>query len=463
MPMDPSLWDAPAPSPLEIPLNPIRYDNSGRVNDDLENLIDRSVGYGDVLEQEFRDVGPQFWRQYLRYMGIGDQAYQDLMANPGYTPDEASRITDYGNLDNLRYTQDEANQLFLSPEEQWAITGDPFGEFAYMNPDAVRGQWSDFRDRGREAIQGANLGVDPGYAGRLRAILNRTGADSEIDKDALRLRPGFLDEFQMGDNEVRDLANLGARSASSRWDAAYDDTQRRANAAGTMSPAALAVLRGRLDRNSNIDAADAATRATLEGKGLQRDLLGRGEQMRLGSEQFITDAELQRALSLGNLALSAEGDVEGRRFQGEQARMNASLGHETNVGNMGLGMEQYLQDTGQSIYRNADTTRSNRASGIASNRQAAAEAGQQNFRDYGFGVSDRTRAGAQTVADTRRADEQEGRGYAAGMGQFNAGMYQDAANRRADTAVGMTNAQLGGSADRRQRRGAGFWERTLLG
>lgn len=483
--IDPNNYYAdPGQYNLDVPANQIAYNPWGKVNARMDNLIDRSVSTGDILNNEFQQVGPRFWDQYNRYGNLADQSYQGILTgNAGYTPEEAAQIQDYERLNGLQYSPDEYNNLFLTPEEQAGISGDPFGVFDYYNPDLLRGYATDYRDRGREAlaegggrargyIDNAQLGVDPGYAGRARGAVSSYANDANIDKAALSLSPDFLDRYNMSDAEVRDLANLGARTASSRWDAAYDDTQRRANAAGTMSPAALAVLRSRLDRNSNIDAADAATQATLQGKGMQRSLLGQGEQMRLGANQFITDAELARAAQKAGLALGVEEGIEDRRYRGESERANLGSGLEQNLlgqrlgfegdyGNMSTGIEQYLQNTGQNLYRGAEGTRSDRNYALAENRQRATQQGQQNYRDYGFGVSDRTRQGAQQVADTRLGQEQAGRDYIERQGQFAGGMYQDAANRRADSAVGMTNAQLGGMQDRRQRRGPGFLERTM--
>lgn len=485
-PLNPNQYRRTGGSNLEVPLNPIRYDNSGRVNADFENLIDRSVGTGDVLEQEFRDVGPAFWNQYNRYRDIGDDAYEGLLTGEaGYTPEEAGRILDLERLSDFEYGPGEANELYMTPEEQAAIAGDPFAAFAYRNPELLRGHANDFRDRGRDVLSeaggrsrgyldNAQLGVDPSAAARIRAAIAATSGDTAIDETGLRLREGFLDDFQMSDEEVGDLADLGARTASGRWDSAYADIDRRAAAAGTMSPGALAVLREDLDRKSNIDAADASTRATLEGKGLQRELLGKGEDMRLGSEQFITGANLDRGFRLGDMRLASEEGLEDRRYRGERDRLDAGVGlemdlagkklsHETNVGDVMTGTERYLQDTGTGLHQWADDTRSGRNAELSAGRRGAAQTGQQLKRDFGFGVSDRASGRAGQVADTRIGQEQAGRDYVERQGQFAGGMYQNAANRRVDAATGMTNAQLGGSADRRQRRGPGFWERITFG
>lgn len=463
--VDPSLFQTGPERPrLNIPLNPIRYDNSGRVNADMDNLISRAVGTGDVLEEEFREVGPYFMDLLRRYEPMAFQAYQSrLTGGAGYTPEEQAAIQQNERLNRMDYRPDEAAQLFLTPEEQSAIAGDPYKIFEYFNPEAIRGQWSDFRDRGREAIDAAQLGVSPEYAGRLRSILSQTGSDADVNEEALRLREGFLDDFQLSDEDVGDMADLGARAASSRWDAAYSDIDRRASAAGGMGPAALATLRGRLDRHSNIDAADAATRARLEGTALQKQLLGQGEGMRLGSEQFIQDALLDRAFRLGDMALSAEGDIEGRRYTGERDRMDARLGHETNVGSAGLGMETGLQATGQNLFRYGDESTSNRNTTLGTNRQGAAQQGQYNTREYGFGAADRASSAAQTVADTRLQQEQSGLDFLERQQQLAAGGYSNAANRRTDGAIGMANAQLNAQADRRTRRGPSIYERVMFG
>lgn len=450
---------------------------------------DRAIAYkqGGAIDQQISDRIAQQQSDEEYFKRAGMDAYADILGgNGGYRPDESAAIQQTDALNNLKYTDQDAAALQLTPEEQQAILGDPNKAGLWFNPaqlDATQKDAATFmraqlnqgnqalRDTANNAAVAQRAAIDDD---KLRAS-DTAAADSmkalgasdaavrgAIDPTALRQSSDFVNRYRMSDADVKDLTDQAARGVGNQYSAAETKLIMDANAAGNTSPLALGAARERLMRDSAVDSTDALTKARIAAKAEQAQREQAIEQERLAAEQGYSDRAAGAEMQLGSrqanqitqneaTRLGAEQTLAGLKAGTEQAIANQNLGvedtaqsrglaTETAIGNAAQDTARYIGETGYGITKATDDTASNRAGAVATNRQGATAQGQANKFNNNMAVAQTQSGNAATVANARRADEQEARGFLTGQQQLASNNTNAGINSRISNYGTMTGA-----------------------
>ncbi len=225
------------------------------------------------------------------YSQQADQAYKDLAANPGYTPDQISQIEDQAGLSGLKTSDPALQSNFLTPDEQQA---------SYLTSGEQSG------------IMGDQSGINAGEAGVNAAVDPQSVAD-------------FTARTRLTPEQKQAMITAGARDATTVDQSAMEHNREQALASG-MDPLGVAGYTSSADRASRIDEANAAAnaRVTADQVGAQR------EQGILGAEQNL---QQQRA------------NAAGIDLQTEQAK-------EANASQRTAGIAANRQSTNQTLATN---------------------------------------------------------------------------------------------------------------
>ncbi len=428
------------------PVSPIRYDPTTNARDRLRNEASRNWWDRDVADQQFRDYGVPAYEQEARYRQAGDQAYLPLLSGEGgYDEETAARIRDEENLQGLQISQEEMDRLALTPEEQSGIRGDPYSAFDFYDPSRFD-ETNYYTAQGQRGAAfdaaGGQRGALGSYGGNIRDLYE--SGDLTLDQD-------FADRFPMSDEEVQSISDLAGKTVANRYVGSREDLRRRSAAAG--SPAfAFQAGAGRLNRESAINTADAASSARLAALAQQREQTRQLESMRLGAEQYQAGLGTQSEFGLLGSTLGTERDIADR-----------GIGVERDVGDRLLSSERYLQDRGQDLSAYGESTSSNRLNELARNRQAVEERNQDARYGRGIDLSRESRDRETQVAEARRGDEREGRGYLRDMGQRYSDLSQSEADRRSRTTANAANtgANIGSSLVSREGQPNAFQRNVL--
>jgi hypothetical protein len=408
---------------------------------------DRRFAYGRG-EQLTGDIsgfegGEDSWRQDWRNKGIN--AYDPILngSGAGYTQQEQDRI--YNDPSGLPITQDRINDLYLTEDDTRNIYQNPYDARQFVRPDyqnAVndsgisrqREAYGSQADAMRGTIDPSRLRLSESYGGEQGSILDGSdagvrGAIGGIDSGNLRQDSGFADRYRMQDRDVQDYQDRAARNVQNQKQSALDEIEQRAVQSGTTSPLAMGALRDRYEMGAQVNSADAALDARLGAKNAQAQRELNIETNRQDAEGRYADNNLRKAglqadteMSMGDRRLGALENREGMRLQSEQGLTDRRLGAEqtigdrrlqteANINNSNLDLAKYQQDSGANIWQQTDKTASDRYAQLAANRQDVGRWGEENRFDQGFAVNNAQTQRAGAIADGRRADQQEARGW----------------------------------------------------
>jgi hypothetical protein len=387
-----------------------------------------------------------------------DQYNPILSGQGGYDPETAARIQNQDQLDALQYTPEQAQALQLTGDEQTAMLGDPEKARAYYDPattDAIENDAGTYvraeRDTGNDNIQAmtgevANdqrgaidptaLTMDKGVAAGVNRTVGTAGANVRDAIDYNNLNADTTG-MRMTDAQRQAIVDKSQRQVGNQYRAAQQDLQMRAAASGNASPLAVAAARARLDQQSAVDSADARANAEVGADAAQRKTLMDAEGLRMqgannyaglrsNAELSLADLGVNSALNTEKTRLGAQQSLTGYLTDAEKNIAAQRLAAENNKQQMGVSTELELaarkqaanqanQNTGINLQQQIDAAGTQRAGTVATNRQNATQFAQTQKANQGFGVADRTTANATTVANQKKAEEAEGRGFLTGQ------------------------------------------------
>lgn len=470
----------------------------------LQRLYDRAMGGdGDAMQSLFSEIARIQGTRADTAQNTADLSYSapypgGYWDSQNYTPEERDAIMQAGGLQSLLPSEDELAQMGLTHDEIVQIMGDPYSAFNFFGEQAGRAQGDQegfqsqlydtlgaidrpirstverIGQRGSEAI---SRYADPLHRLAYNPDLLQRGdflsdIKSAVNDPRTSLDPRFAQDYAFSDKDMSDLEYLANRAVGERYSGAMEDVRRRAAAAGATNPLAQAALSARLLSQAAADAGDSATGARVTGRREQLDRMRDKEGLRLSAEQAnasrrlsgLTQAEQIRLSAQANQANLARGVEEGLLgnelglnqllgqlgMNAEQFLASANLDTITNAAKLRQALDQSIMEGGSRLLQTGESNASDRARGIALNRQDTARY-VPNFRfNTGLQVNDRLSDRAKGIANERLNFERERRGYNANSAsQANsnwlnaAGMAGNFWNSRGSQALGAANAIRG--------------------
>lgn len=470
----------------------------------LQRLYDRAMGGdGDAMQSLFSEITRLQGQRVEDTQNAADLSYSSPYPGgywPGqtYTPEERDAIMQSGDLRNLLPSEDELAQMGLSHDEIVQIKGDPFSAFNFFGEQGGRAQ-GDLEGYQDQAYSTLNAIDRP-----IRSTVERTGqrgseaisryADplhrlaynpdllqrgdflndvrSTVNDPRTSLDPRFAQDYAFSDKDMNDLEYLANRSVGQRYSGAMEDVRRRAAAAGATNPLAAAALSARLLPQAAAEAGDVATGARVTGRREQLDRMRDKEGLRLSAEQSNASRRLSGLTQAEQMRLDAAMNQAGLAKGVEEGLLNNEMSLNALLGQMGLNAEEYLGSTnldtitnmaklrqaldqsimegGSRLLQTGESNASDRAKGIALNRQDTARFVPTFRFNTGLQVNDRLSDRAKGIANDRLSFERERRGYqanAANTANSNwlnaAGMAGNFWNSRGSQALGAANGFRG--------------------
>jgi hypothetical protein len=464
------------------------------------NIRDRSAAGADEFDQQLRDQVDQSLEFEEYYRRKGEELFGPLAEGQGgYTPEQTDAIIREAELEGLQLTDSEKRLWHLQPHERQQILGNPEAAMDFFQPAAerLRGAGDDQAARLREgvgefkgysddaiaraeeefgvAIDRDRLRSDPGYAAEVDNMLSRV--QGAVGDEDLQISDEYLAGRGYGDEDVQQIKSAAGRRAMANYEDAVQDMEARALAQG-MNPLAVADMRKQLEREGAIASADAITDAELRGEeaqrgalqeieetklgaagrrgelsisagGLERGALGDVEHTRMAGEQFLTDAELDRAESLADLRYGRARDLGEFR-----------TGTETTIGQTGVGTERFITDVGTGVAERGEATRTGRQTDIAKNRQETdiGLSGERYRR--GLDINQLLSGRELEVAKENQAQAKQGRDYFAGQQPYYGKRAATGMGQRLQaTEIGQQGelGAAGGLEETKRRKAKGFF------
>lgn len=483
-----------------IPNKSVNFNNTSDLADQFVNNRALNENEGDMYQQYFGG-------EASRRLGLENGAllksndlYSQLEQNPGYSQQEIDaqlgNRPDGGN-DFRDLLNQDYNSNYLSEDEQGQIRGNPYGAMDQLHPEELTNNNTTAFNASRGYIDNANnrlnqnydvtndrlnsaitpdLGMSDGYSGSISNIENVTDdrMQGAVNNKGLDMSGEYGRQAGMSDQEVEDTAAMGGQAVGARSRAAIQDLERQAAASGNSSPLAVAAMRAQFEDQNAVNSADAAVNARLGARAQQRDAATGVEGTRLGAERYKTGAQLDAASRMGDLATNAETNRERMRMQGAQDISSRRLGAASQLGQMGersamyetdanLGAErdwasrgqqanEFNQQMGYGAARTAEQQQSDRAAGLAENRQGVNMANQGNQFNRGYQVNATLANTNKGIADARRQGQAETRNYYTGQQQYQG---QQAQQNNQNLLTNRQQTQQGRNA---ATQGSASWE-----
>lgn len=376
-----------------------------------------------------------------QYTGQTNAALNQLAQTPGYTPDESSQInTDYSQYNT---PQSALQSEFLTPSEEAGITGDPNqpvsvanagtgAEGAFLNQTqselgGTLGQYQGELGSATNAFQQGTTGAAAGLQSGLDSAQGQFGAlNSAVSNPALAFDPNAT-EKQITDAQVAQMATNAGQAVGSQYQAAEDQLQRQAAAAGNTSPLAVAAANARLQAQEASGEGAAASNAQIAALQAQEQQANSIEQQREGSAfqqaglqagaATTEQSQAQNAAALAGEQNIAAQEAAGTAGINSANQYNtAALGAVQNYGSLAQNEASTAEAQDYGAANTAETNASNRATTLGTNRQAT----QANVNNTGYaqgtGSQQLTSAGAQATGNARIAGQNTYLGAVAGQG-----------------------------------------------
>lgn len=409
---------APPSSSTSTPGGPTTSPVQGADETFNSNLRDTSTDLGDISgtnsrrSMEFLQQGQQLEDQagqqaagyasdYAGARNAGQQAANQLEQTPGYTPGEASQINvDYG---KYQTGASDLNNRYLTPQEQTAIQGNP--NQASTEANLMSGAIGNTLQAGAAA---GNTAID--QEGQLEGTAltgEQAALGKAVDPSQLGLSSNFTSNYEMTPEQQQDIVTAAGTTVGNQYRSAQSDLERQAAGSGNVSPVALAAAKQNLLNSESAQAGDAMTQARIDASNAAANRLQTEEGMRVGTAQDIASREQQNASTVGGQALQAiESTGQQRQSEADIQRQAALQGNEAG-GEAAINAAEY-----------GDTNASNRAAGLATNRQQTTADIQNTQYQQGVQTGQLTSQGAQTTGNARRQGQQEYLGYQQGEQQM---------------------------------------------
>lgn len=452
----------------------------------INNVGLRNEGKGDQLANDIQNKQNFDQGQYLKYNQQADAAYAPFAnGGGGYTDAEKKDIMGTEGLNNQ----------FLTEDEKAGMTGDPDKQRGWYDPASLdklnnegqanlSGAYNTSADKIRSTVDPSKLTLSSRYNGDVQDTLNsRDSSANDIlgNSDAnvrgavtgdLRQNSAAANEIKLTPQQQQDMVTAAGMDVGYKNKSDAQRITRKANNAGYNSPMALAAGLHDIQTEGDANAGDAMFRARI---GANSEAARRNmalEENRQGAERTYADMKSSSEMALGNRSLAdmrnaeqtrlgANKDTENMRINAEQGSSDRQRNVEQGLGqdamnvaksntNLAMGTQKYNQEAGMKMEQDIDNTKTNRAAGLATNRQ-----GQNQY------VNNATSSRATGVANAKRADQGEYRNYTVGQqSQANSNVNnandQKIKNYQVQSGAANTNAATAAGYDTARRYG-GFW------
>ncbi len=378
------------------------------IDEMAQNNRNLALGEGAGLESELQN--------YTNFNAGQSGAFQQQLASAyapiasgqgGYTNEQMQAILNEPALQALQQTPGQAQANFLTEGEQGAISGDPYAAYRQLGLDEQG------IDQSTQSRNDAVNGALQGQTGAVNNALNTTG--QQIG--------GTLGEFNQNYNfgpaDEQAIREQAGRTVGNQELSDEDRLAQQANQQGNVSPLALEAARGRMRQTGAVNEANAMSDAAIKAKQLALNTTATREATQQGAEQY-----------LGNQQQQAQ------QFLGAANTSNAQQ-----LGAAGTAAEEYKTGTNLGAGQAADTAASNRAAGIATNRQTTEQANQGTQLQRGQYIYGQNNATNTGFANQTLQQQQEYRNYLQNQ-QTQANQNQTIGNQQKLNAYG---TQIGGA------------------
>ncbi len=454
-----------------------------KIADQQRGLIQQQ---GDILQQQQGDQLGKGEQQRQRYQDYLDQLYGPMaQGQGGYSPEEIQQIMAQGGMPQS-LTDEQAQGNYLTPEEQAGIRGDTGSYTRNFNPDQMSQDQTISAGKQRQAVNDLQQGVKSAVGqadlsqsdkfkqdsenqlgqnqGQFGTVLGAVGSNvrGAIDPNAVQASDSFLKDYNMTPEEQQQIITGAGISAGAKDAAAVDALERSARAAGS-DPQGVAAYRARMARAQASDAGDAMTQARIKASEAAAGRKLTGEQLREQGGQYLTNVKTGTELAMGDQALAgtqqlgqqalgqrntveqqrlaAEQEKAGLNLNAAEAAGQAGVANEANINAEGRQQQQFNTTTGTGIAESQDKANSDRAAGIATNRQATGVNNQATAFGQTKAINDTTSGRATGVANTRLGQQAQGLNYYQGQNEQANTNTNNAQNRE----LGIYGTQAGGT------------------
>jgi hypothetical protein len=173
---------------------------------------DRQIGYNysDILGGDYAE-DELYWQAVANgYRGTADQFFSDLMANPGYSPEEMAQITNQDDLRRGMTSDSEFQGNYMTDDEWMAAQGNPWARNQAYNPGQMEARTNEAQgwrrgalESGAENVRGALTGGEEAVRGAV-AEGNR-GVRGAVETGEQNVRGGI----GQGEESVRGAISQG--------------------------------------------------------------------------------------------------------------------------------------------------------------------------------------------------------------------------------------------------------------
>lgn len=426
-------------------INPV-YNTTGK-DVDIQAQNDRNLAQekGEQLGQNLGNYTDQQYAAAGDFQNQLNSAWAPIAnGQGGYSQAQEQAILQQPLLDSLQQTSDEAQQSYLTPEEQAGITGDTGAAYAQLGKDeagvntaqntrdaAVRGSVDAEQDNVFGALDSTAGAVRDAYGNAATNVNGALGSGatatrSYLDPTALNVSQDYLNNEQFGAQDEQDLEDQAGRTVGNQNAAAEDQLQQQAFAGGNTSPLALEAARNRLAQTGQINSADAMTDARIQAKQLALQTTQNRENTRLGAAQNYANLGTNTEENLGqqnvsaqeNLGAAEQGAEQYLGTQAQQAQQavgSARTGAEESIGQSNIDTSTDLAKTNLAAGQAEDAANSQRATELATNRQAASQYNQNQRYTRGTAEYNDESAANTNFANTQLNQEGQYRTYLQGQ------------------------------------------------
>ena len=342
------------------------------------------------------------------YRNQADTAYSDLAETPGYTADQAKGI--YGNP-NAAFKYYNPGAIGADLDASAAGINTATGNYAGDIRDKAAAAGSGFTDAasrysaGVTGRAGKYSGDLAGAAGKVGSGLNNaadiakgyldnpstdqlnwqggvygyqkganeanygnldTGLNKAVDPSKLGLSGEFSSKYALSPGQAQNIKDVAGNTVRGQYQREQDQLGQRAFAQGNSSPAQIAALQQQLGRQGAIDAGDAMSTAELnankEAAARQQSI----ENMRLGTEEDISNRLTGNATTRYGAANQASSNLAANELAG----INSSSANRMTAAEQEAAMRYNAANTGSAAGYDAAKT------GGAAGLNAEATAGQ---------------------------------------------------------------------------------------
>lgn len=425
---------ANTPNPTVFPT----YRTNGQ-DVDKQAQEDRNLALqrGEQLNSDLTNYTNDQYAQAGDFSDLQGAAYSGIAnGQGGYSGDEKNAILRQDELNSLQLTPEEANQNYLSTDEQKGIMGDTGAAYHQLGIDEAgvdlasnnrdqyaRGEFNAGRDAVNNSLNAQDAGVRGAYGSqaattRATVVGEANNARKYLDPNALNTSAEYNSAYNFGDRDMQDIEDKAGRTVGYGAAADEDRLLQDANASGNTSPLALAAARNRIRQQGQVGSADAITDARIQAKQLQLQTAQNKENTRLGAAQNYANLGTGTELNLGQDALANEQSLGAAQIGAESYLGNQRTQAQQALGQQGTQLEKDLGQshidigtTGAQMNLAAgqakDAANSARAGQVATNRQATSQANQATQYNRGKSAYDTESAANTNFANQRLSQEQE--------------------------------------------------------